>query len=118
MEETIYANQDLKITIVGLEENGLLNALNLAERHDVIGLDFFQDKVDSLNNGQFYSDYPNYKQYAILSKLRFKATTDTELAFKNADYIFMCLSTENIDNIENPETELTEKMITHIRSLN
>lgn len=95
------------ITVVGLGYVGLVTAVCFANMgYNVIGIDKEKKKIEKLNKNiiDFYEPYLN--QILVKNKKRITFTCDCKLAYKNANYIFLCVQT--------PEKENGEADISHI----
>lgn len=87
-------NNRINITIVGLGYVGLVTAVCFSNMgYHVIGLDISKDKVEKLKKGiiDFYE--PGLKEMLLKNKEHLIFTYDNKLAYKNADYIFLCVQT-------------------------
>jgi len=84
----------LKITIVGAGYVGVSNGILLAKTEDVMWLDVDQVKVDMLNNRKLPNAEPELQDHFLLDDLRLQATTDTQIAYLNADYVIIATPTD------------------------
>lgn len=89
----------MKITVVGLGYVGLSIAVLLSQKYEVIGLDISKDKVEKINNKISPIKDKEIIEYLKHKNLNLTATTDKELAYKNAEMIFIATPTDY-----NPET--------------
>jgi UDPglucose 6-dehydrogenase len=89
----------MKITVVGLGYVGLSLAILLSQNHEVIGLDISEDKVGKINNKISPIKDNEIIEYLKNKNLNFTATTNKELAYKNAEVVFVATPTDY-----NPET--------------
>jgi len=84
----------MKITVVGIGYVGLSNAILLAQHNKVIALDIVQQKVDMINNRKSPIIDKEAEEYLATKKLDLTATTDSYLAYKDAEFVIICMSTD------------------------
>ncbi|ACJ75343.1 UDP-glucose 6-dehydrogenase [Thermosipho africanus Ob7] len=89
----------MKISVVGLGYVGLSIAVLISQNQEVIGLDISEDKVKKINNKISPIKDKEIIEYLKHKNLNLTATTDKELAYKNAEMIFIATPTDY-----NPET--------------
>ncbi|MGD6730437.1 MAG: nucleotide sugar dehydrogenase [Pleomorphochaeta sp.] len=108
----------MKVAIVGIGYVGLSNAILLAQNNEVIALDVVQEKVDMVNNRISPIIDKEIEEYLSTKELNLKATTDANLAFKDAKYIIIATPT-NYDETKNYfDTSSVEAVIENILSIN
>lgn len=107
----------MKITIAGTGYVGLSNAILLAQHNEVIALDIVQEKVDMINNGSSPIIDTEIDHYLKFKKLNLVATTDTYIAYKDAEYVIICTPT-NYDLEKNYfNTRTVEAVIATVLSI-
>ncbi|MCL1077691.1 nucleotide sugar dehydrogenase [Parashewanella spongiae] len=84
----------MNITIVGTGYVGLSNAVLLAQNNKVTALDVIQEKVNLLNNKVSPIVDAEITDYLQTKSLSLIATTDKNVAFKNADFIIIATPTD------------------------
>lgn len=84
----------MKIAVVGTGYVGISNAVLLAQHHEVVALDILSDKIEMLNRKESPIDDAEIQDYLSHKSLRLEATTDKELAYKNADFVIIATPTD------------------------
>ncbi|WP_273130280.1 nucleotide sugar dehydrogenase [Bacillus weihaiensis] len=108
----------MKIAIAGTGYVGLSNAVLLAQHNEVIALDIIQEKVDMINNRKSPIIDNEIEKYLATKDLDLTATTDSYLAFKDAEYVIISTPT-NYDPEKNYfNTRTVEAVIATVLSIN
>ena len=84
----------MKITVVGIGYVGLANAILLAQNHSVTLIDIISDKVDLINKRKSPIQDTYITEYLEAVKLDLHATTDQNIAYKDAELIIMATPTD------------------------
>ncbi len=108
----------MKITVAGTGYVGLSNAVLLAQHHEVIALDIIQEKVDMINNKRSPIADAEIEVFLKTRELNLKATTDSKLAFREAEYVVISTPT-NYDEEKNYfDTSSVEEVIENVLEVN
>ena len=84
----------MKITVVGIGYVGLANAILLAQNHSVTLIDIISEKVDLINQRKSPIQDPYISEYLESVKLNLNATTDHNIAYKDAELIIVSTPTD------------------------
>lgn len=108
----------MKIAVAGTGYVGLSNAVLLAQHNEVIAVDIVQDKVDLINNKKSPIEDREIIEFLEYKSLNLTATTDKNLAFKNADYVIIATPTD-YDPLTNCfNTKSVESVISDVMAVN
>lgn len=108
----------MKITVVGIGYVGLSNAILLARHNKVIALDIVQQKVDMINNRKSPIIDKEAEEYLVTKKLDLVATTDSYLAYKDADFVIISTPTDYDPDRNYFDTSSIEAVIVDVLSIN
>lgn len=82
-----------KIAVVGIGYVGLSNAVLLAQHNDVTAVDLNADRVAQVNARHAPIVDPEIEQYLAQKPLSLKASTESEAAYREADYVLIATPT-------------------------
>jgi len=108
----------MKITIAGTGYVGLSNGVLLAQHHEVTALDINEEKVAMINRGGSPIVDAEIDEMLMNNGLSLTATTDWEMAFKEADFVIIATPTD-YDPVRNFfNTATVEMVIDQVLSVN
>lgn len=89
-----------KITVAGAGYVGLSIAVLLSQNNEVTVIDISKEKVNMINDYKSPIQDDDIEKYLIEKKLDISATLDTEMAYKDADFVVVATPT-NYDSKKN-----------------
>ncbi|WP_146348350.1 nucleotide sugar dehydrogenase [Falsiphaeobacter marinintestinus] len=101
----------MNITVVGLGYVGLANAVLLAQRHSVTGVDLSDDKIAQLSAGISPIVDDEISEFLDRGGLDLTATTDADAAFAQADLILIATPTNYDPDTNHFDTSSVEAVI-------
>lgn len=108
----------MKIAVAGTGYVGLSNAVLLAQHNEVIALDIVQEKVDLINDKKSPIVDKEIEEFLATKELNLVATTDKELAYKEAEFVIIATPTD-YDTVKNYfDTRTVEFVIQDVLSIN
>ena len=108
----------MKIAVAGTGYVGLSNAILLAQNNQVYAVDIIQEKVDLINSKKSPIVDKEISEYLATKQLNLTATTDSVLAYKDADFVIVSTPT-NYDTEKNYfDTSSVEAVIKIVKDVN
>lgn len=108
----------MKITVAGTGYVGLSLAVLLAQNHDVYAVNNTQWKCDLINNGKSPIQDEEIEEYLANKPLQLTATTDRELAYKDAEMVIIATPTNYGTKNNFFDTSCVEDVIETVRKYN
>ena len=108
----------MTIAVAGTGYVGLSNSILLSQHNKVYAVDIVQEKVDLINSKKSPIVDKEISEYLAEKTLNLEATTDSEKAYKNADFVIISTPT-NYDETKNFfDTSSVEAVIDLVQKCN
>lgn len=104
----------MKIVVVGLGYVGLSNAVLLAQRNEVIGVDISQERVDMLNARKSPIVDDELSKYLAEKDLNLSASTELQASIIGADYVIVSTPTNYDEKTNFFDTSSVEAVIAQV----
>ena len=108
----------MKIAVAGTGYVGLSMAVLLSQQNEVYAIDIVKEKVDMINNKKSPITDKEIEDFLANKNLNLTATTDVQVAYKNADFVVVATPT-NYDEKKNYfDTSSVEAVIEKVIEIN
>lgn len=111
-------NDKMKIAIAGTGYVGLSNAILLAQNNEVIAVDIIQEKVDMINDKVSPIVDKEIEDYLRNKELNLVATTDSYMAYKDAEFVIISTPTNYDPELNYFNTRTVEAVIANVLAIN
>jgi len=108
----------MKIAVAGIGYVGLSLAVLLAQENEVTAVDIVQSKVDAVNERVSPIADPDIEEYLKTKSLNLNATTDSLVAYSDADYIIVATPTNYDPKLNYFDTRFVDGVITEVVAAN
>jgi UDPglucose 6-dehydrogenase len=112
------SNKKLNITVVGLGYVGVSMAVLLAQKNYVTALDINLERVNAINNSKSPIEDPDIPSFLANPALNLIATSDKEIAYKNADFIIIATQTDYDPEADKFNTSSVEGVLNDVIKYN
>lgn len=118
---------ELKIAVAGTGYVGLSNSILLSQNNEVYAVDIIPEKVETINNRKSPLVDAEIEDYLANKALNLTATTDAELAYKDAEFVIIStptnydpqknyFDTSSVENVIEKVMEVTPNAIMVVKS--
>ena len=108
----------MKIAVAGTGYVGLSLSVLLAQHNEVVAVDIIEEKVQKINNKISPIADTEIEEYLVNRKLNLFATTDIELAYKDAEFIVIATPTNYNPKKNYFDTSSVESVIETVLKIN
>jgi len=108
----------MKIAVAGVGYVGLSLAVLFAQHNEVYAVSTTQAKVDKINSGKSPIVDKEIEHFLANGKLKLTATTDKELAYKDAEFVVIATPTNYDENLNYFDTSAVEDVIRTVLRVN
>ncbi len=108
----------MKIAVAGTGYVGLSNAILLAQNNTVFAVDIIPQKVEMINNKKSPIVDAEIEEYLATKDLDLTATTDSDLAYKDAEFVIISTPTNYDPKLNYFDTSSVEAVIEKVMAIN
>lgn len=109
---------NMKIAVAGTGYVGLSNAILLAQNNTVYAVDIIPQKVEMINNKKSPIVDAEIEEYLSTKDLDLTATTDSDLAYKDAEFVIISTPTNYDPKLNYFDTSSVETVIEKVMATN
>lgn len=109
---------NMKIAVAGTGYVGLSNAILLAQNNTVYAVDIIPQKVEMINNKKSPIVDAEIEEYLATKVLDLTATTDSDLAYKDAEFVIISTPTNYDPKLNYFDTSSVETVIEKVMATN
>lgn len=110
--------EKVNIVVAGMGYVGLSLAVLLSQHNKVTAVDVVPEKVELVNKGKSPIQDEYIEKYLAEKELDLMATTDAELAYRNADYVIIATPTNYDSQTKYFDTSSVEAVIKLVKAVN
>lgn len=118
MHVNTRGNNKMKIAIAGTGYVGLSNAILLAQNNEVVAVDIIKEKVDMINDKVSPIVDQEIEDYLKNKELNLVATTDSYMAYKDAEFVIISTPTNYDSELNHFNTRTVEAVIANVLAIN
>ncbi|OUU29656.1 MAG: UDP-glucose 6-dehydrogenase [Candidatus Endolissoclinum sp. TMED37] len=104
----------MKIVVIGMGYVGLSNAVLLAQKNEVIGVDILKERVVALNSKKSPIADPELSNFLAEKELNFSATSNLQESIIGADYVIVSTPTDYDEKTKFFDTSSVETVISEV----
>jgi UDPglucose 6-dehydrogenase len=108
----------MKIAVAGLGYVGLSNAVLLAQNHEVLAIDVSVNRVEKVNARISPIEDAEIETYLAQKPLNLTATVDSEVAYRDADFVIVATPTNYDETTNSFDTSSVEAVIAEVVRVN
>ncbi len=108
----------MKIAVAGTGYVGLSNSVLLSQNNEVFAVDIIPEKVEMINNHKSPIVDKEIEEYLKSGNLNLTATTDAQIAYKDAEFIIISTPTNYDPKLNYFDTSSVEAVIEQVMEIN
>ena len=104
----------MKIAVVGVGYVGLSNAVLLSQNHEVVAIDINENIVKMINERKAHIKDREIEGFLANRELNLLATTDVDLAYRDAEFVVIATPTNYDENTNSFDTRSVDGVIQYV----
>lgn len=104
----------MKIVVVGVGYVGLSNAVLLSQNHEVVAIDINENIVKMINERKAHIKDREIEDFLANRELNLLATTDVDLAYRDAEFVVIATPTNYDENTNSFDTRSVDGVIQYV----